>query len=164
MADRSIITGTTLFTFEEVTMEDGASGTEVEGLPGRSMSDLIGLVKTLLESSVDEPTEGSPMSREVLLTRLLNKPLRLLVDTQKTPSDPEFQKWEADPRDGVVAFLFEVLKPLGLNPNHSLGDYYAIHNLIVQSKVGRDEKVIVADQAVQSLLIHTVFMCVPAVK
>jgi hypothetical protein len=164
MADRSIITGTTLFTFEEVTMEDKASGTEVEGLPGRSMSDLIELVEKLQDSSVKEPAEESPMSREVLLTRLLNKPLRLLVDRQNTPPDLEFQRWEANPSDGVVAFLFEVLKPLGLNPNHSLGDYYAIHNLIVQSKVGRDEKVIVADQAVQSLLIHTVFMCVPAVK
>ena len=143
-------------------MAFGPSYTRVVSLPGRSISDLIGLVETLLESSVDEPTEGCPMSREELLTRLLNKPLRLLVNTQKTPSDLEFQRWEANPSDGVVAFLFEVLKPLGLSPNHSLGDFYAIHNLIIQRNLHQGQAVD-AYQTVQSLLIRSVFECVPAV-
>jgi hypothetical protein len=79
------------------------------------------------------PTDGTPLSRNVLLSRISNKRLDELVKPDERPSRSELEKWELDHQAGMHALLEKVLDHLNLTPDNTLQDFYAIHNLIDSS-------------------------------
>jgi hypothetical protein len=99
----------------------------------RSISDLISLVWSLSDPSMRIPTDGTPLSRNVLLSRISNKRLDELVKPDERPSRSELEKWELDHQAGMHALLEKVLDHLNLTPDNTLQDFYAIHNLIDSS-------------------------------
>jgi hypothetical protein len=126
----------------------------------RSISDLISLVWSLSDPSMRIPTDGTPLSRNVLLSRISNKRLDELVKPDERPSRSELEKWELGHQAGMHALLEKVLDHLNLTPDNTLQDFYAIHNLIVQGKLQQSQAV-EAYQLISSLLIYPFFWLTP---
>jgi hypothetical protein len=126
----------------------------------RSISDLISLVWSLSDPSMRIPTDGTPLSRNTLLSRIFNKRLDELVKPDERPPSFALERWGLDQRAGMHALLQVVLDHLNLTPDNTLQDFYAIHNLIIQGKLQQSQAV-EAYQLINSLLIYPFFWLMP---